>query len=784
LFPDPDPSDAIAGYLDALAESLTRGFGAIFEGIPPTTETLAERVPSLLRLQFLLQEQFDRFGGRFFHFVVPSPDEFLSADAEESGDNRRVTRNRSSESLAQLLEGVDGYKDFVKEALTDYCRFTLESLARSGDAPNDYRQRLGDLSSLVGGFDQGAAAYEALVVEDFDSTSDDFRKLCLIEMGQSAGDVLYMAWSEKSGDNGMVQGWSKLGFVVEEPLSSQDGSRSALAQVERWRSRLNGLRMRDYYYLLANIEQFPEMYRYSSRIAERFLREAREAIGSRKFQDSGTVILETFFDYDATTFGAKLAEIYEYYRAQAVNMNPWEIDEARSDLLVQRVKSAPFNQNDGGWLRYIANAGPSDEVRGLLFDVWSDEFGNGNPALHHGNLFTTLLRSLNITLPEVTSREYADYQGFSDSDFASPVFQFAISQNADRYFPEIVGMTLFLEWEVLQLGGTIKRMDYHGINSQFWRMHVGIDNAVDGHGAKARQAVELYLDNVLKQSGAEAMQREWQRIWAGFVAFAVAGVGYLGNDDDVNARRPAAIYDKMLDLVSRKQPYGSLNHHNRKLGVNRINDWFDDADGFLDELAHAAWVVPGIPAQSRLLSYLTTFEGPMYEVFSADDLALWRDWILWLGRAGDTPTLKSYQTKAESMLALLRELRSSAVGTEGHTRFQLDGKFLHEWFGGDLVDLMRALAKSANPWVVKWDASKSPLVRDFASGTNRMAQMLDRRYPSLGNQVGRLVIVRWINAGCPIPGEHPSAAPTPSVLKRGRPRAATLVEVFGQGFVH
>jgi hypothetical protein len=423
-------------------------------------------------------------------------------------------------------------------------------------------------------------------------------------------------------------------------------------------------------------------------------------------------------------------------------------------------------------------------VRGFLFDVWSDEFGNGNPALHHGNLFTTFLRGINITLPEVTSREYADYPGFSDTDFAAPVFELAISQNADRYFPEIIGMTLFLEWEVLQLGGSIKIYDYHGLDSQFWRMHVGIDNAVDGHGAKARNAVNLYLDNVLKASGREAMQREWTRIWTGFVAFAVAGMDYLGSDDDIAKRRPKTMADKIQDLMARKQHYGSMNHADRKLGVNRINDWFDDPPAFLEELAHSTHVVPGDPTASRLLNYLTTFEGPMYEVFNADDLALWRDWILWLGRTGDTATVKTYQTKAESMLALLQELRSSMVGTDGHTRYKLEGKTLHDWLTGDLVAFMRALAKPDNPWVMPWDAEHSPLVRDFAAGTNRMAQILDRRFPKLANQVGRLVIVHWINAGCPIPGEPAPKAKVKSQPLAPQRRVGTLVEVYGMGYVH
>ena len=97
--------------------------------------------------------------------------------------------------------------------------------------------------------------------------------------------------------------------------------------------------------------------------------------------------------------------------------------------------------------------------------------------------------------------------------------------------------------------------------------------------------------------------------------------GYLGIDDDVAARRATTIYDKITGLIARKQHYGSLNYSNRRLGVNRINDWFDDPDGFIDELAHSAYVVPGNLEASRLLNYLTTFEGPMYEVFDTDDLS-------------------------------------------------------------------------------------------------------------------------------------------------------------------
>ena len=799
LFPPPNAAEELPAYIDRLSGNVTSVLSGLIEIWRPVDETLPERIASTGRMQFLIQEQFDRFGGRYFHFVVPSPEEAVHAEAAaddrgaRKSSRKRVGEGRERAALADQHSDVptsqkadDDYAQFINDRLADYCHGVLEGIAPADETATKYHERIAALSNSVGGFSNGVGDYESGIREDFGPGSVYFRQLQAIELGQCACDLLYLSWAQESGDNGMVKHWSEQGFVVRRMLGSsqQPGAKQIAANVEFERSRLKGMEYRDYYYMLCNIGQFPEMYQYSARLVEQFLDVARDAIEQQTFKESDTIIIETFFEYDKNTFEAKLEEIYEYYREQMVQAKPWEEDIARSDILRDRTHAAPYNQNDGAWLRFVANSGEMDEVRGFLFDVWSDEFGNGNPALHHGNLYTTFLRGLNIAVPDVTSREYADCPKFSDTDFASPVFQLAISQNSDRYFPELIGMTLFLEWEVLQLGVGVKRQDYHGIDSQFLRMHVGIDNAVDGHGAKARNAVNLYLDNVLKASGREAMQREWKRIWTGFVAFATAGMGYLGIDDDIAARRPTTIDDKIKDLMARKQHYGSMNHANKKLGVNRINDWFDDPDGFVDELAHSAFVVPGNPDASRLLNYLTTFEGPMYEVFDAGDIALWRDWIIWLGHTGDTPAVKTYQTKAQSMLALLQELRSSLLGTDGHLRYKLDGKPLHEWFMGDLVALMRALATPGNAWVVPWDAANSPLVRDFAAGGNRMARSLDRRFPKLGNQVGRLVVVRWINAGCPIPGEAVPPVRVRSEPLVLRPRVGTLVEKYGMGYIH
>ena len=162
---------------------------------------------------------------------------------------------------------------------------------------------------------------------------------------------------------------------------------------------------------------------------------------------------------------------------------------------------------------------------------------------------------------------------------------------------------------------------------------MGIDNAADGHGAKARRAVELYLDHVRKQTGSEeeVQQRQWRRIWtAGYVAFAA--VGTLGEDfnDLLDTKRAATPETRLLKVIERKKPYARYNHGQKQLGANYINDWFEDPQGLLDTLAATKdLIIPGDIEKSRFFQRLT-FEGPMYKVFSEQEVDLWREWVLWL----------------------------------------------------------------------------------------------------------------------------------------------------------
>ncbi len=809
LLPEPQNGGTIDQYISGRTNLISRSLfvrtpAANYTDISIESVQYIERLPSPWRLQFLTQEIFDKLAGRYFHLVVPSPEIVFSEPGQGTDKKPELPRTaselRSSWSSyctangTEAIEVVNTYAKAISEQISEMVEAVLTEHPASKNTVQGYYESIRA--------DVGAVNFiESTSPEDFSIASDTFKRLRFADMSRIVLDVLYLRHLNQSGDVDMVAKWNLLGFVVEKKktLKDRDGQDNEITVVvETERSRYDGLSFRDYFYFLMNIEKYPDFVPYAKDLAKSFFKEAEGFINQLGLQDSTHP--ESFVDYNEANFEAKLEQIYEILRAQANNTKPWMSSQNRAEQIRGILDRAPFNQTDGSWLRNISRTGPSDEMHGLLFDVWSDEIGNGNPSLHHGNLYTTLLQQLGHWLPEINSRAYADNPNMPESSFIGAVVPLAISQHSGEFIPEILGMTLFLEWEVLSLVPGIKRLDYLGIDSHFYRMHVAIDNATEGHGYQAKRAVQLYLDRILKESGPDAMQQNWKRIWTGFVAFALGGSGIYSNDagqsdDAIERAYPGTPADRIAEIMRRKRPYGNLNHLNKKIGGFRINDMFDDPPLFLEELAQSPWIEPGDPDRSGLLNHLTSFNGPMYKIFDKEDLDAWRDWVIWLGKEGDTTVPKRYIGKGEAMLMLLTELRSQAIAAHGHARYKLQSPEsdptkqqeplpVSEWFSEpDLKKLMKAIADPKNAWAVPGSPEDSPLVIDLASGARPMGRILDRRFPTINNRIGRLIIVEWILGGCPIPDEK---APEPSEYGsiKGPEVRQLLVQEYGMGAVH
>src|SRR4029079_11405989 len=137
----------------------------------------------------------------------------------------------------------------------------------------------------------------------------------------------------------------------------------------------------------------------------------------------------------------------------------------------------------------------------------------------------------------------------------------------------------------------------------FYEMHVAIDNASTGHGAMARQAIELHLEQIRVEVSEQAMQAEWERIWTGYVAFATTG----NLADEMRRRRlePPEPAEQVAAIVRSRGPKWRLNHGRKQLAGTPINDLFADPPAMMKGLVDGGMIVPGEPDGSPFFGLTT-----------------------------------------------------------------------------------------------------------------------------------------------------------------------------------
>ncbi|HEV7824590.1 MAG TPA: LodA/GoxA family CTQ-dependent oxidase [Mycobacteriales bacterium] len=411
----------------------------------------------------------------------------------------------------------------------------------------------------------------------------------------------------------MVREWSTLGFVV--PREAHDHSE---VWVETERGAYTGLRDRDYFHIMLNPGRYPDFLPVAWKLAKGFLGAGHDA------QD--TVDLDSdlrFFGYDELAFDARLDSIYDDLVDVVRGYDPERDQTCQSrDDVVERLRQfSPTNRTDGVWLRNVATVGPIDELTGFLAQIWIDEVGGGDPAQNHANIYTALLGSVGIPTPPLGSREYAYDDTLLESAFTAPLLQLVVSQFTEDFFPEILGMTLYLEWESVELANTARLLRHYKLDPGYYTLHVAIDNAEAGHGSLAKRAVKRYLASFHDEAQKQA---QWRRIWDGYVAFRTTGT--VGDDLKHKLRSELHASRRVLEMIGQKRRYGSLNHGQLAPTSGMSNNLFDDPAQMLEELVARGHVVPGDPGRSPFLQAFD-FGGRMYKVFTDREQRLWEDWI-------------------------------------------------------------------------------------------------------------------------------------------------------------
>jgi len=183
------------------------------------------------------------------------------------------------------------------------------------------------------------------------------------------------------------------------------------------------------------------------------------------------------------------------------------------------ISNAPMSLMDGGWLQYVI--GPNnihDEPTRGLFKIMAEEFGYGDVSQNHPNMYKILLSEVGITLPDVADRRFSESEMFTDHDFQIPSVLLALSFFSQRYFPELLGVTLAIEMAGLGsfFKAMIRNLEAHQLDATFFRVHTTIDNFGTGHAKMCLDMIESFSWRNLASLDEHDAEKVWSRIWDGF----------------------------------------------------------------------------------------------------------------------------------------------------------------------------------------------------------------------------------------------------------------------------
>lgn len=525
------------------------------------------------------------------------------------------------------------------------------------------------------------------------------------------------------------------------------------------------------FHKIANIENFPEFRPRANELAKIYLSNA----------NFNATSLYNEFEYDAAAFDTRMKEIYDGVLPGMYAPHPYDNDvitwsngkkyrigKASDKVVKDRlVQLAPFNLMDGVWLQNILQARPSDDVQSRLFKIWSDEVGNGESQQNHSNVYENLLLSQGINLPPVSSLDFLDID-VAPGAWRAPVFQMCMGLFPQEFFPELIGMTLLLEWEATPtLMPAVNMLRGRGIDPLFYALHVAIDNISEGHGAISKEAVKIYLDEKFEEGGDEATQMNWLRIWRGYVTWATAGFSGEGlairrleiDRKSINIGTPdspicipdfKSFYrNRMIGLIGKKAPYAKDVHGAVSVGGVKLNSLFDNPEELLDKLLDAKFFDIKSPRDSRFFDLLE-FDGPMYKVFTSDDVDTVLDWLesVSISQEGCIEPLPQTSPSDDAVLAVIGLINDVASRAKrSHDELILPdetGKAvpLVSFFDSP-QRLMSALIRGG--WVIPYAADRSMLITRVVENSGPMeGELTPEQVESLK---------KWINEGALMPSD-------------------------------
>lgn len=332
---------------------------------------------------------------------------------------------------------------------------------------------------------------------------------------------------------------------------------------------------------------------------------------------------------------------------------PRELLRTRDEAKHWLQNQAPLRCVDGAWLGYINKITTPFPLRAstkVLWQVMSEELGDGDLDKNHVHLFNQLLREVGSDLPDAHDPDFVHPRHWNGEDgtgsiagsmgnWRAGVSQLLISLFPHDMLPEILGFNLQFEAMTLNTLRAARELKELRIDSLYFLLHVTIDNSHSGHLAMAREAVTRYLDTVQRLEGPEAVQRAWKRVQAGYALSEHSGdVVVLSQSSQAQWPGEQGLAKQVGKMFADKALAADGLHCRcrAKVGRRTLRAWLesdviiheDQQREFLEDLSKSTpWIKKGDPDGSKLIQELY-WGGKMFGSFTQGEVDLVKAWIL------------------------------------------------------------------------------------------------------------------------------------------------------------
>lgn len=288
-------------------------------------------------------------------------------------------------------------------------------------------------------------------------------------------------------------------------------------------------------------------------------------------------------------------------------------------------QSAPFASSLGAWLQGMSAPGVfEDDAYLKVLALFADDIGVGHAQSSRYDEFTSLAKYHRRSELAVAASELAAQHSIRDHMFALPTALLAMTRRSDQFAPMIVGIDVVMRtvgllpcWAWLRPAGEIQH-EWAKLDLSLPTGAAGLSSSpltVSTAVARGFCATDPELERQVR-SGAMWMFDALKR-WDEQV-FDLAAI----------ATDPHRAMEQLLQERARE---GAVYHQEFLLGGHSLSELLDraktDPSPLLKELASSRVIKPGDASRSALVKGLIGPRGPMFRVFSSEDVQIISRWI-------------------------------------------------------------------------------------------------------------------------------------------------------------